>query len=61
MAAIVVAVGIGVFSRRGGLKEDTAIGILFAAALALGVVLMSTVDAPMRPTSPTSSSATCSA
>ena len=38
-----VAVGIGVFSRRGGLKEDTAIGILFAAALALGVLLMSTV------------------
>ena len=31
------------FSRRGGIKEDTAIGILFAAALALGVLLMSTV------------------
>ena len=31
------------FSRRGGVKEDTAIGILFAAALALGVVLISTV------------------
>ena len=43
VAAVVVAVGIGVFSRRGGLKEDTAIGILFAAALALGVLLMSTV------------------
>jgi len=43
VAAIVVAVGIGLFSRRGGLKEDTAIGILFAAALALGVVLISTV------------------
>jgi ABC-type Mn2+/Zn2+ transport system permease subunit len=43
VAAIVVAVGIGVFSRRGGLKEDTAIGILFAAALAFGVLLMSTV------------------
>ena len=43
IAAIVVAVGIGLFSRRGGIKEDTAIGILFAAALALGVVLMSTV------------------
>ena len=43
VAAVIVAVGIGVFSRRGGVKEDTAIGILFAAALALGVVLMSTV------------------
>jgi ABC-type Mn2+/Zn2+ transport system permease subunit len=43
VAAVIVAVGIGVFSRRGGLKEDTAIGILFAAALALGVLLMSTV------------------
>ena len=35
VAAVLVAVGVGVFSRRGGLKEDTAIGILFAAALAL--------------------------
>ena len=37
VAAVLVAVGIGLFSRRGGVKEDTAIGILFAAALALGV------------------------
>ena len=43
VAAVAVAAGIGLFSRRGGLKEDTAIGILFAAALALGVVLISTV------------------
>jgi manganese/iron transport system permease protein len=43
VAAVLVAVGIGLFSRRGGVKEDTAIGILFAAALALGVVLISTV------------------
>ena len=43
VAAVLVAVGVGVFSRRGGVKEDTAIGILFAAALALGVVLISTV------------------
>ena len=41
-AAVVVAVGIGLFSRRGAVKEDTAIGILFAAALALGVLLIST-------------------
>ncbi len=43
VAAVVVAVGIGFFSRRGALKEDTAIGILFAAALALGVALISTI------------------
>jgi len=43
IAALIVAVGIGLFSRRGTVKEDTAIGILFAAALALGVVLISTV------------------
>jgi ABC-type Mn2+/Zn2+ transport system permease subunit len=43
IAAVLVAIGIGLFSRRGGIKEDTAIGILFAAALALGVMLISTV------------------
>lgn len=42
-AAIVVALGIGFFSRRGTIKEDTAIGILFAAALALGVALISSI------------------
>src|SRR5512136_1315448 len=43
IAAIIVALGIGFFSRQGTIKEDTAIGILFAAALSLGVVLISTV------------------
>jgi manganese/iron transport system permease protein len=43
IAAIIVALGIGFFSRQGNLKEDTAIGILFAAALALGVALISTI------------------
>ncbi len=42
VAALAVALGIGVFAQKGRLKEDTAIGILFAAALALGVALMST-------------------
>lgn len=42
-AAVVVALGIGFFSRQGTLKEDTAIGILFAAALALGVALISSI------------------
>lgn len=44
IAAIAVALGIGFFSRRGAIKEDTAIGILFAAALSLGVVLISTIQ-----------------
>lgn len=43
IAAVIVALGIGFFSRQGELKEDTAIGILFAAALALGVALISTI------------------
>lgn len=43
VAALAVAAGIGVVSRGGRFKEDTAIGILFAAALSLGVVLISTI------------------
>ncbi len=42
VAALVVAFGIGFFSRGGTVREDTAIGILFAAALSLGVLLIST-------------------
>src|SRR5512136_2741216 len=44
VAALVVAVGIGFVSRGGAVKEDTAIGILFAAALALGVALISSIQ-----------------
>src|SRR5512143_3015815 len=43
IAAIVVAVAIGFLSRQGTIKEDTAIGILFAAALSLGVLLISSI------------------
>lgn len=43
ITAILVALGIGFLSREGTLKEDTAIGILFAGALALGVALLSTI------------------
>ena len=43
VAAIVVAVSVGYFSRTGTVKEDTAIGILFAAALSLGVALISSI------------------
>lgn len=42
-AALVVALGVGLFSRRGAIKEDTAIGVLFAAALSIGVVLISSI------------------
>jgi manganese/iron transport system permease protein len=44
IAAVLVALGIGFFSRQGTIKEDTAIGILFAAALSLGIVLISTIQ-----------------
>jgi ABC-type Mn2+/Zn2+ transport system permease subunit len=43
VAAIAVALGISVVSRRGTLREDTAIGILFSSALALGIALISTI------------------
>ena len=42
-AAIIVALGVGFLSRQGAVKEDTAIGILFTAALALGVALISSI------------------
>jgi manganese/iron transport system permease protein len=43
VAAIIVALSIGFFSRGGTIREDTAIGILFAAALSLGVALISSI------------------
>ncbi|NLV72830.1 MAG: metal ABC transporter permease, partial [Actinobacteria bacterium] len=44
VAGLLVAFGISFVSRAGTIKEDTAIGIFFAAALALGVVLISTMN-----------------
>jgi len=41
---LVTAVGIGYLSQRGQVKEDTAIGVIFAACFALGVALLSTVQ-----------------
>jgi manganese/iron transport system permease protein len=38
---IFAALGIGLISRRGQLKEDTAIGVIFAGSLALGVAILS--------------------
>ena len=43
VAALLVAFAVGFFAHEGTLKEDTAIGILFSAALSLGVVLISTI------------------
>jgi len=41
VAALAVALGLGFLTRRGAVKEDTAIGILFAGAFSLGIVLIS--------------------
>jgi manganese/iron transport system permease protein len=41
---LLTALGIGYLSRRGQVKEDTAIGVIFAASFALGVALLSTVQ-----------------
>jgi manganese/iron transport system permease protein len=43
VAAVVVALGIGYFSKEGTVKEDTVIGIIFSFALALGIVLISSI------------------
>jgi manganese/iron transport system permease protein len=41
IATVVTALGIGFIHRRGNVSLDTAIGVLFTAAFALGVFLMS--------------------
>lgn len=41
--SVVASLGIGAISRRGRIKEDTAIGIVFAGMFALGIALISTV------------------
>ncbi len=42
-AALLSAFGIGTLSRRTRIKQDTAIGVTFAAMFALGIALISTV------------------
>ena len=44
-AAAIAVVGIGLISRRGKLREDTAIGVMFAGLFALGILMMSEVAA----------------
>jgi ABC-type Mn2+/Zn2+ transport system permease subunit len=41
LLGLITAVGIGVLTERGALKEDTAIGVIFAGLFALGVALLS--------------------
>ena len=41
---LLTALGIGYLSRRSEIKEDTVIGVFFAAFFALGVALLSTVQ-----------------
>lgn len=43
VAGVATALGIGALSRSGKIREDTAVGVLFAAMFALGVALISTV------------------
>jgi ABC-type Mn2+/Zn2+ transport system permease subunit len=42
--AFFTAMGIGYLSHRGQVREDTAIGVVFAASFALGVAILSTVQ-----------------
>ena len=42
-AGVTTAFGIGAISRSGQIREDTAIGVIFAGMFALGVALISTV------------------
>jgi manganese/iron transport system permease protein len=43
VAAVGTALAIGYVTKRGGLRQDTAIGVLFAGAFAFGVFLFSTI------------------
>ncbi len=43
LTALISALGIGIVSRGTKIKEDTAIGIIFAGMFALGIALISTV------------------
>lgn len=43
LAAFISVLGIGVLSRHKGFKEDTAIGVIFSGAFALGIIMMSKV------------------
>jgi manganese/iron transport system permease protein len=44
IAAVATALGITYVSRRGRLRTDTAIGVLFAGTFALGIFMFSTIE-----------------
>ena len=44
VAAVATALAIGFVSKRAGLRQDTAIGVLFAGTFAFGVFLFSTIQ-----------------
>jgi manganese/iron transport system permease protein len=44
IAAVGTAVAIGFVTKRAGIRQDTAIGVLFAGTFAFGVFLFSTID-----------------
>jgi ABC-type Mn2+/Zn2+ transport system permease subunit len=44
VAGVVAALGIGWLTRRSEVREDTAIGIVFSGAFALGILLLSSVN-----------------
>lgn len=46
VAAVVAGIAMASISRHGRLREDTAVGIVFSALFALGILLMSRVAAP---------------
>jgi manganese/iron transport system permease protein len=41
IAAVFAAISMGILSRRGAIREDTAIGVVFSGMFALGIVLFS--------------------
>jgi len=43
IAAVATALAIGVVARRGNLRFDTAVGVIFAGTFALGILLFSTI------------------
>ncbi|HEX8938809.1 MAG TPA: metal ABC transporter permease, partial [Candidatus Limnocylindrales bacterium] len=43
VAAVATSLAIGAVSRRGGLRFDTAVGVLFAGTFAFGILLFSTI------------------
>ncbi|MFN8482054.1 MAG: metal ABC transporter permease [Anaerolineae bacterium] len=43
LAAVITALGIGLVQRQGRLREDSAVGIMFVGAFALGILLISSM------------------